>query len=296
VTGTYVLGDWGTTRLRLFRMTDGAVAERLEGLGIGDLQASPVRVLMDRLAIWQADGPVGDVTLCGMAGAKGGLMEAIYVDCPAGIADWRGHQTCALIDNIRIAVMPGLRHWDEAMVPDVMRGEETQIFGALALDPDLMTGEHRFVLPGTHSKWVDVRDGRTQNFRTVPTGELYALLIGQSTLIGRGTGGKGDFDQGFARGLSRAGEPMLTALFEARAGRLLDERSQDWAKGYLSGLLIGGEIVTNVKRNAEVVLIGDPALCALYVRALDAVGCGYRTIDGDAAVLAGLQLARGQAG
>ncbi len=295
MTGTYVLGDWGTTRLRLFRMTDGAVTERLEGPGIGDLQASPVRVLMDRLAIWQADGPVGDMTLCGMAGARGGLMEAIYVDCPAGIADWRGHQTCAMIDGVRIAVLPGLRHRGGTGVPDVMRGEETQIFGALALDPDLMAGEHRFLLPGTHSKWVDVRDGHTHMFRTVPTGELYALLIGQSTLTGKGGGGKGDFDQGFARGLARADEPMMSALFEARAGRLLDDRSQDWARGYLSGLLISGEIVTNMKRDVDVVLIGDPALCALYVRALDTAGCGHRTIDGDAAVLAGLQLARGRA-
>lgn len=295
MTGTHVLGDWGTTRLRLFRFVDGVSVDRLDGPGIGALPARPAVVLGEKLAQWQSDGPIEGVTLCGMAGARGGLVEAGYVACPAGLDDWLGHKTCALVDDIRVAVLPGLRHHDAQGVPDVMRGEETQIFGALALDPALAQGRRTFVLPGTHSKWVEVEDGVVRGFRTFPTGELYALLSDRSTLVGKSVSGRGDEAQGFARGFARSGEPLTSALFEARAGQLLDGRSRRWAVGYLSGLLIGAEVAAQAQADCEVVLIGDPVLCDRYALALAARNSTVRAMDGDATVLAGLELARGHA-
>jgi 2-dehydro-3-deoxygalactonokinase len=293
MTSTHVLGDWGTTRLRLFRMADGVSVDRLDGPGIGALPARPAVVLGERLAQWRERGPIDDVTLCGMAGARGGLVEAAYVECPAGLDDWLGHQTCALVDDICVAVLPGLRCQDAQGVPDVMRGEETQIFGALALDLALAEGKRTIVLPGTHSKWAQVEDGVVQGFRTCPTGELYALLADRSTLVGKSVVGRGDEAQGFARGLARSDEPLTSALFEARAAQLLDGRSRRWALGYLSGLLIGAEVAAQVQAGSDIMLIGDPALCDRYALALAAKACTVRTIDGDAAVLAGLELARG---
>ncbi|CAN5248420.1 2-dehydro-3-deoxygalactonokinase [soil metagenome] len=295
MTEPYVLGDWGTTRLRLFRFVDGVGIDRQDGPGVGALDDKPSVVLADCLAKWQAEGPIGDLTLCGMAGARGGLVEAAYVDCPTGLPAWRGHATRVMIDGVRIAVLPGLRHHDAQGVPDVMRGEETQLFGALALDPALGQGQWTLVLPGTHSKWVSVQDGVVTGFRTCPTGELYALFSERSTLVGQGISGRGDDAQGFARGLARSGEPLSSALFEARAGQLLDGRSCAWARGYLSGLLIGAEVAAQVQAGADVLLIGDPALCARYAQALAAQDCSAKILDGDAAVLAGLELARGRA-
>jgi len=290
VTDAYVLGDWGSTRLRLFRLVGENVTDRVEGPGIIATGIVPARALAGRLAAWPN---IADVTLCGMAGARGGLIEAAYVACPTTAADWHGQRVTTEVQGVPVAVLAGLSDRSDTGVPDVMRGEETQIFGTLALDPALLAGEHVFVLPGTHSKWVQVGDGAVRKFRTCPTGELFALLSGASSLVGDDQAGSGDFDEGFARGVERAGEAMIAALFEARAARLLDGRGRDWSRGYLSGLLIGGEVAAQA--TGGVVLIGDPALCGLYARALDAFGHPHRRIDGDAASLAGLTLARGKA-
>ena len=290
--GTYVLGDWGTSRLRLFRIAGGAMADRLEGPGTGALDASPQAVLADRLETWLAQGPVSEAILCGMAGAPGGLVEAGYAACPTDAAGWLASRSRIDVAGVPVAVLPGLSCRGEGNVPEVMRGEETQVFGALALRPQLAKGRRLIILPGTHSKWVELENGVVRSFRTHPTGELFALLAEQSTLTGPDTPGEGAFDDGFARGLERCGEPLTAALFEARAARMLDRRSRDWSRGYLSGLLIGSEVTAAAPCGSSMVLIGDPALTALYERVLTELGCSAECIDGDAAVVAGLELAR----
>ncbi|TCM18899.1 2-dehydro-3-deoxygalactonokinase [Novosphingobium sp. PhB165] len=288
----HVLGDWGTTRLRLFRMDGADVDARLDGPGA--LAGNAEGALAERLDVWKAEGALSEVVLCGMAGAPGALVAAGYAACPADAGQWLSSRTRLEVAGVPVSVLPGLSCKDSEGVPEVMRGEEAQVFGALALHPELAVGEHLIALPGTHCKWVSVVNGTIVGFRTHPTGELFALLAGQSTLTGPDTPGQGSFDDGFARGLDRCEEPLTGALFEARAARMLDGRSKDWSRGYISGLLIGGEVAAQVPTGISVVLIGDPALSALYDRALAARGCTSRKIDGDAAVLAGLAIAKGQ--
>ncbi|MGH6746660.1 2-dehydro-3-deoxygalactonokinase [Novosphingobium sp.] len=295
----YVLGDWGTTRLRLFRLDGEDVVARLDGPGA--LEGNAQEALAERLELWKAANEqsgvvqsgvvLSEVVLCGMAGAPGALVAAGYAACPADAAKWLSSRTELEVAGVPVSVLPGLScHADG--VPEVMRGEEAQVFGALALHPELAEGEHLIALPGTHCKWVTVKDGTITGFRTHPTGELFALLAGKSTLTGPDTPGEGTVDEGFARGLERCGEPLTGALFEARGARMLDGRSKDWSRGYISGLLIGGEVAARVQPGTSVILIGDPALSALYDRALEGIGCTARRIDGDAAVLAGLRIAK----
>ncbi|KHK89921.1 2-dehydro-3-deoxygalactonokinase [Novosphingobium malaysiense] len=291
---TYVLGDWGTSRLRLYRMHDGDISARLNGPGTGALETGADRVLDERLDVWLAEGPVADVTLCGMAGAPGALVEAGYAPCPANAEDWLASRTRTTVAGVPVAVMPGLSCRSEAGVPEVMRGEETQVFGAIAIHPELAKGKHLLVLPGTHSKWVVLVDGSVAHFSTHPTGELFALLAGQSTLTGPDAPGDGTFDDGFERGLERCEEKLTGALFEARAARMLYGRSKDWSRGYLSGLLIGSETAAQITSGTTITVIGDTALSALYQRALASRDCTVRVLDGDAAVVAGLKLARGK--
>ena len=179
---------------------------------------------------------------------------------------------------------------------------ETQVFGAIALNPGLSEGRHRIILPGTHSKWIWLEDGRITGFRTFLTGELFALLQ-QSSLIAAGSDraegddadGFGDpFGDGFGDGLARARAQTgwLGSLFETRTRQLRDGRSAGWARGFLSGLAIGGEVVEMVASAPvkAVTIIGDPRLAARY----EAVLAGYGTVvsraDGDACALAGLGL------
>jgi hypothetical protein len=66
-----------------------------------------------------------------------------------------------------------------------MRGEETQILGALSLAPDLEKNS-MVILPGTHSKWVSMHESRIMDFATYMTGELFCLLF--SHLISKRNG------------------------------------------------------------------------------------------------------------
>ena len=293
MSGDHVLGDWGTSRLRLYRMRGGAVTARLQGPGIGGLADPPTAVLTGLLEHWLQEGSLaGGVTLCGMAGAKGALIEAGYAPCPAGRGSWLQSRSMLTVAGLTVAVLPGLSHRGTDGVADVMRGEETQVFGAMALHPGLAAGEHLIALPGTHCKWVRLKDGDVTGFSTWPTGELFALLSEQSTLAGPDDGGSGEFDEGFARGLARRGDPVPAALFEARAARMVDGRSQAWSRGYLSGVLIGSEMSALSPQDTAVTLIGEAALVSLYERALAAMGRAVQHVDAEAAVIAGLELAR----
>jgi 2-dehydro-3-deoxygalactonokinase len=288
-----VIGDWGTSRLRLFRIEQGAIVARRDGPGIGAVGRAAEAAFAETIAPWLDDGKPESITLCGMVGARDGWVEAPYADCPADAATWRRAAVRFDWRGAPLAIMAGLACKSADGIPDVMRGEETQIFGALALDPALAQGRHLIVLPGTHNKWSLVEDGRIISFRTMPTGELFALLRDQSTLGPKvELSDPADEAAGFAEGLERAGDAkLLQSLFAARAMRLRSGRSGDWALGYLSGLLIGCEIaeIMNTLMGADgVVLIGDKRLSARYAQALDVRGIASRALDGDGCALAGL--------
>ena len=287
-----ILGDWGTTRLRLFRVEDGAVTDRAYGDGIGTPGIAPDAVLRATLAGWMAEAPPEFIRLCGMVGARDGWREAPYADCPATRAEWRATATALSLDEVPVEIMAGLACVDGEGVPDVMRGEETQLFGALALVPELAAGRHIVILPGTHSKWAVIEDGAITGFRTILTGELFALLRQHSTLARGLAAGDADIEaEGFAAGLVRAERGVLSALFGARAMQLRGGKTPDWALGYLSGLVIGGEVaeMRDTLGSAEgVTIIGDPRLAERYVQAFARRGVAVQRLDGDACVLAGL--------
>lgn len=289
-----ILGDWGTTRLRLYRQEEGVVVDRLEGPGIGQLAAAPGEALAATLAPWAGLAAADGVTLCGMAGSRNGLVEVPYARCPADAEAWARASATTVVDGYRVTVAAGLSTANLAGRADVMRGEETQIFGAVALDPTLAAGEVLILLPGTHSKWALLTDGRIERFHSFPTGEVFALLRDHSTLTRAGSDAAGR-EEGFTDGLARARETgLLAALFEARAAQLLEGRTLGWASGLLSGLLIGAEFGEGLALldgvPGRLALIGDPVLSALYARAAADRDIPPEVLDGDACVLAGLAL------
>lgn len=283
-----VIGDWGSTRLRLFLVENGETTARLDGPGVTQLVEPAERVLARLLSVWLATGPIEAITLCGMVGSPAGLAVAPYAPCPVDAEGWHHARTRLRVLGHDVEILPGLSYRTADGVPEVMRGEETQVFGAMALNPALREGERLFALPGTHGKWVSTCDGAITDFRTAPTGEVFAAITGHTSLTGPDTPGEGSFDDGFGRGLARSAEPLSGTLFEARAARLLDGRSRDWAKGYLSGVLIGAEAAQFDIGAQDVTLIGDPALAALYASAIAHHGGSSQQVDGESAVVAGL--------
>ena len=297
----YIAGDWGTSRLRLSLCRGDTVLETLQGPGIGALREPAGETLRPLLARWrQLHGPL-PLLLCGMAGSRNGWREAPYLPCPA---DLRALGAAALrfeADAAPVVIAPGLACRSRLGSPDVMRGEETQIAGAIALHPGLATGEHLLCLPGTHTKWSCLQDGRVHDFLTALTGELFALLRDGSTLLRAAPGGAqahgpaGDSTDGFARGIEAAaadGSSLLHGLFAVRSRQLIDGRPREWALSYLSGLLIGADVHAALPLFAapkEVVLIGDGALNERYAYALHREGIAASCLDGERCALAGLR-------
>ena len=291
-----VLCDWGGSRLRAFLEVDGVVAARAGGPGIALLgQEAPAEVLRRTLAPWRAGNRFERIVLCGMAGSRTGLAEVPYVRAPATAAHWRSEARAVRCGGETIHILPGIQAQNFRDVPDVMRGEETQIFGALALETSLGEGRRMMVLPGTHSKWVEVRDGRIARLQTYFTGELFELLCTQSSLLRLGGALESDEDA-FDVGVRNAARYDLAAnLFEARSAQLIEGRTPGWARSLLSGLLIGAEVHSMLAMpsapRGHVTLIGDPELTDRYLRTLGAYGADAQRLDGDVCALAGLRAA-----
>lgn len=283
--------DWGTTNLRAWTL-DGAgavVARRDFPLGVSRLAAgeAAARFEADVRPALHAEGL--PAILCGMVGSNLGWALAPYVDCPAGLADLAGRLT-RVADGVHIA--PGLRCEGIAGAPDVMRGEETQILGWLAQQPDRASGRRLVCHPGTHAKWALVEEGCVIRFVTAMTGELFNVL-GKHSLLK--SDAPVDDEAAFDRGLDAAGkgDALAARLFTARArvaGGQADARS---TPSYLSGLLIGAEVagvpaLLGGPPPAYVSLLGDTTLCGFYRRALNRAGVAAEIFDGEAAAVAGL--------
>ena len=289
-----VFGDWGTSRLRLSLFDGGRWLADAEGPGIGALTDSPADTLLGALAPWREEHALRRVVLCGMAGSRNGLVEAPYAPCPVDAATWVREGASLSLDSLTVTIAPGLAGTAPSGAADVMRGEETQVFGALALHPDLARGDHWLVLPGTHSKWCHVRDGRILGFQTFLTGELFALLSTRSSLL-LGAARFENADEhaaGFAAGLSRARERRLLAgLFETRGAQLRADRSGAWATGFLSGLIIGAEVIDAISTFGvgAVTLIGAKLLTQRYLPVLEEQLVPAQVLSGEDCALAGLR-------
>ena len=273
--------DWGTSSLRGARLDESGrvLEEKSAPLGILNVPNGDFAGVFDSLfSDWMK--PAGSVCLLsGMAGSRQGWVEAPYVACPAGLEELRGH--LHWIEPGRIALVPGLSV-EQGEVPDVMRGEEVQIFGAMRL---AVPTDGLFVLPGTHSKWATVRQGRVTGFRTYMTGEFYGLL-GQHSILARTLDADAPLDQAmFLRGVTRAGEGngLLHDAFGVRALALFGRLSPVQSASYLSGLLIGEELRTqDLAGDGEVIVIGAPGLTERYALALGHSGVRVRRFGAEA--------------
>ena len=292
----FVLGDWGTSRLRLSLVVGGAVVASRAGPGIAETSAAPLQVLLGCVAAWRQEYGALDVYLAGMVGSRNGIHEVAYVPLPADCVTWSRASWSTSFEGAVLTIAGGLCAANEAQAGDVMRGEEAQIYGALRLSQRLAMGRHILVLPGTHSKWVELEDGKVVRFRTALTGETYALLCAHSTLLKAAASADqaDDWQRGFDAGVQRAmqlGGGLLVAMFEARSQQLLAGRSRAWASAFLSGLLIAYEIDTvgrTFDGQGEITVIGDAQLAALYRSVLEVRGRSAQVLSGDACAIQGL--------
>lgn len=291
--------DWGSTTFRAWLLDGGGAALDTVRTADGALTVSgPADSARARAAAfeetfarlcrpWLDEHPGIPVLCAGMAGSNHGWAEAGYLDVPADLGALAEHLTVVPAGDSVVHIVPGLRATGPD--PDVMRGEEVQLAGALAPAGDR---PETVVLPGTHSKWVRLDGTRVTGFTTAMTGELYGLLMRDSILARLATGAPAaDISAAFVRGLQteaeRGDERGLPALlFTARPLVLAGRLDADEVADYVSGLLIGAE-VRHALRGAPagvVALCGPPASAHCYRVALEHNGATVRVVAEGAAV------------
>jgi 2-dehydro-3-deoxygalactonokinase len=270
--------DWGTSSLRVARLNvDGHPAEQRElPRGILSVETGGFARVFDEVCGDWMKAPGALALICGMAGSRQGWMEAPYAECPATLTNVV--DKLAWIEPGRIAIVPGLACESDG-VPDVLRGEETQAFGALKL---LGREDAVIVMPGTHSKWARMRGGRIESFATFMTGEFYALLR-QHSILARTLATEDDVldEAALARGVDHATASgnLLHAAFSARTLALFGRLTPEASNSYLSGLLIGEELRSQQLDTSgrPLVLVGVARLVRRYAVALSHRGLSFVT-------------------
>ncbi|WP_162916501.1 2-dehydro-3-deoxygalactonokinase [Dongia deserti] len=277
--------DWGTTNRRAWLLgPDGkAVDERADSSGLLAVQdrrfAESLEVF---LGDWVGSASIIPVVIAGMAGSRMGWVEVPYVTAPAPLSDLAQN----LMKAGRVAasncwIVPGIS-LDSATQPEVMRGEECQILGAL-LTHHLSDGV--FLLPGTHSKWARVSGQRLTEFRTYITGEMFNLLRQSGTLAQLMTGDTED-EGAFARGVLATSHDteLLNRLFSARSLTLFGRLEGRALASYVSGMLVGAEMRDALAAwpdlgRTGVICIGSAGMLARYGACANLLGLDLQGID-----------------
>jgi 2-dehydro-3-deoxygalactonokinase len=281
----FIAVDWGTTNRRAYRIDNRGqcVAEFEDASGVLAVAAGGFDAAVAEIRQRLGDFPL---LLAGMIGSNRGWVEAKYVPCPAGADDlaralvWPGE---------REAIVPGVCYLGEGRA-DVMRGEEVQLVGAVAAGE--VPTDALVCHPGTHNKWVAVKDGRIAAFRTVMTGELYSLLKKHSILA--------DLferdavpDEAFRSGVrhSLAHDDLPAELFAVRARVLLGQAPAAEAASYASGVLIGADVRIGLADAApgDVFVMGRPDLTRLYSAAIEEAGRRAIELDGEQSFVSGVR-------
>jgi 2-dehydro-3-deoxygalactonokinase len=293
----FIVADWGTSRFRGYLIENETILDTVASdEGVSHLKRGEHRgVFLRHCGGWLEAEPDAPVLLVGMVGSREGWVEAPYAACPAGPAEIRRAMIPVDLDGGRQAhIVPGLFCEPAPGAADVMRGEETLVLGS-------GVGNGLVCLPGTHPKWILMRDGRIERFATYMTGEMYALLR-EHSMIGRPATEPGD-PAGFALGLDaslrNAGDTgearvgLLHLLFGARAAVVSGRMAPALLGPYLSGLLTGDELngaLSQFSRPASVTVVADSPRADLYVDALGRRGIGAAVKPPRDALIAGLGL------
>ena len=302
--------DWGTTHRRAYGLNqngqcvaeysddEGALAckgrfpQALQDL-LQSMQAQPRAVILSGMVGsalgWQVVPYVsGDVTLPELARHLAPVVDASLPD-PATSIDSEPNQP------VPATIVPGYCVRASTGQPDVMRGEETQLLGAHCLGHS----DGWFVLPGTHSKWVELRAGKVLQLRTYLTGELFDLLGRHGTLAAAAGSAEAEWDEAaFSQGVlaAQSGAALSHQLFGCRARVVSGDMAAASSRSYLSGLLIGTELqdvlrdpannATGAGPGGTFKLIGSPALASLYQSAAAILGLTFEVLDARAAFIA----------
>ena len=279
--------DWGTSNMRLwvFDAQGNIIANAQCDKGMSSLTSSDyeptIKALLSPFGATISGLQDVPYIICGMAGAATGWQEAGYLSVPTALTSLADEAIEVQAAEAKTYIIPGIAQREEQQ-PDVMRGEETLLYGA-CLSQGLT--EAQFCLPGTHAKWVTMRDSCLTAFTTFMTGELYNLLMTHSILgpvLAKQKGDDTAFYEGVVAG-AKAVHPLSAALFSTRASALLFPGSHTASQAYLSGLLIGHESAAYQESDLPLYVIASSDMAIRYQKALTYLAIPHHVIDADEA-------------
>ena len=305
-----VAAMWGTTNLQAFKLSPGAAAGavRVESVRHGPGASRLPRdrfedTFFELVGDWLADDWLADespsglpIVMAGMVGSTLGWQDVGYGTCPMAPDD-AGLSEGFTARGRSIHIVRGLACTNVFGEPDVLRGEETEIAGWLRLCPEARDGERLACVPGTHAKWVRLRDGKIVDFLTSVAGEVFAGLCANGVLLDGEAEPPPAPDAVFldaVRAAGRDGASLLHQLFSVRAKRVTGWEDAAAAAQRLSGLIVGADVagalqlLAAAERRAPVTVIGAPAVAGRYAAALGELGVRCDCFDAETAAANGL--------
>ena len=258
----FVAIDWGTSSFRAWLIERDQVSDFIQtDKGVKNFTSGThPAYLTEVLGKWQ--GQYQFIIAIGMIGSNIGLHETNFSSLPIDIDEVSN--SLVQVPNFEPAlyIVPGV-----SKPGDVMRGEESQSLAA-GLENGLV------ISPGTHSKWVEIKNGKITDFRTYLTGELFELLRNHSTLSkATDSSAKLVASSDFLAGLNAQSSDLTHDLFSIRAN-WLQGKTEDASREYLSGLLIGAEIKSAKSwcKASEAKIVASDSLAEIYIFALSHFG------------------------
>ncbi len=278
--GGFVAIDWGSSNFRAYRVgPSGKLLDRLATSdGVANMEREGMVGAVDTVVSrWPPAAHA--LFCCGMIGSSVGWTELPYLDCPIDPDEVARRMTTMTIGDHVLRVSPGLTCRSVDGFPDVIRGEEVLCLGAIRSEERLRRGRGLLCLPGTHTKWVAIRDGAVRSFSTSLVGELYEALS-TSSLLQHHLKGDAQVSEVFRLGVDygASGGGLMRFLFSVRSRSVVGELAYEDGASFASGILIGSDIRDAMDVYADLmgvsplVLVGEAGLCELYRAALEHLG------------------------
>lgn len=293
ITPDWIAVDWGTTHLRAWAMSNdgGILGSAISEEGMANLSAEAFEpALLKIISNWLVEGETTTVVSCGMVGSRQGWVEAPYQEVPCEpLKNASFARATTQESRVAFFVVPGIKQNSPA---DVMRGEETQIAGLLAQEPEF---DGVACLPGTHTKWARISAGEVVHFSTYLTGELFSLLSSKSVLrhsVAQTGWDAAAFKDAIDDAITKP-SAIAARLFLLRSEALILDLPPETARARLSGYLIGLELgaARQYWLGQRVVIIGEEKISDAYHKALEAQGWAPEKYDAQIMTLAGISSA-----
>lgn len=295
----FIAGDWGTSNLRLYLCEynpsgNSKILDTLSGPGVGQLKSGFEEAFFQLAQRWLDCYGSMSVILSGMVGSNIGWKNVPYLNCPVNAEGIAAGRVSFTVRGTSFSILAGLKTTNPLDLPDVLRGEELQMLGWLKRE-NQDNSKNLFVLPGTHNKWAVVENGLITNFLTAFTGEMFSLLRDNSVLITEkdtSQFNESTFLHAVHTASNLGSAQLMHALFTTRSKQVLGEMKSQDAASYLSGLIIGADILganTLFGNVNNVIIIGESQLARYYSIALQHFGIAHHSCDPSEIAISGFE-------